>query len=521
MPGWREQDVAETEKRRGWTRTLHPVSQTIRLAGGFATLAGLFLCAGCGESEVSKNDTSAEQPFAGAKLTIAVPPGSKLAVRWQSLLIEWSARTGAEATVKEVPLDELLPEKSGGVGGDLVVFPLAALPDFAAADALAPIPRALQESDSGIQWSDAPRGLATNVVSVNRNPVVLPISCPVLVLYYRKDLLAKAGQFPPETWEDYQKLLETTDRWAPGLTAAEPWSEDFRATMFLARSLAYARHPENFSLLFDIETGEPLLHSAPWIRGLETARKAVERLPQETLTWSPADCRRRILEGKAALAIGYDVPSTSDDSATPGSTARDLVSRGAGVSIGVVRLPGSRTTYNRSSQKWDAATGGVNRASLTAFAGLAAGVSSKSDDLASQAAWNLLATLSDPAVFSTAFTGPQRSLSRMTQAEQGRMWFGAELTDGEGAEFLQATAESLHDMRLTPELPVVRNQEFCAILGEGLGPALKGEAEASETLEAIDTKWRALVEKIGPATVRDSCRRQLGLSARQESRIAP
>lgn len=470
--------------------------------------------AGCGSSDRKDKGSSSDQPFAGARLTIAVPPGSNMPARWQSLLIEWSARTGAEAEIKEqwIAGDDKPSEERRATPApdpDLMIFPINSLPDLNAAGRLAPVPMSLQQEDSGLQWNDIPRGLAANVLQVDRTPVAVPIACPVLVLYYRKDLLAKAGQFPPETWEDYQKLLDTLDRWAPGLSAAEPWGTEFRATMFLARSLPYARHPENFSLLFDIQTGDPLLDAEGWTRGLDAATKALPKLHADSLKSSPADCRRLILEGKTAFAIGYDTPP---DESPATDAEKSAVSRASNISLGVVRLPGSRVVFNRASKRWDAAPGGLNRPSLSAFTGLAAGVSSKSSDLNAQAAWNLLVALSDPAAFGTAFTGPQRSLCRMSQAEAGRPWFGAELTDGEGGEFLQATSEALHDARLTPELPVVGGDDFRLLLTKGLEPALTGQATAAEALSVVQKEWQRRVETAGKDVIRASYRRQLGLS---------
>ena len=91
-------------------------------------------------------------------------------------------------------------------------------------------------------------------------------------------------------------------------------------------------------------------------------------------------------------------------------------------------------------------------------------------------------------------------------------WFGAELTDGEGTEFLQATAESLHDARLTPEFPVVRSREFRAALSGALADALTGKAMPADALAAVQKSWGKLVEETGPDRIRDSYRRQLGLS---------
>lgn len=465
----------------------------------------LFAIAGCGEGSKDSGE-SAQRPFAGAKVRIAVPPGSKFAERWQSLLIEWGARTGAEPEVVELALDSIDTAKL--IEADLLVFPLAILPDLTAGERLAPIPNALQ-GDEGLRWSDVPRGLSSNVLSIDRKPVAVPFACPVLTLYYRKDLLSKAGLTAPQTWDEYQKLLDTLDRWAPELTAAEPWGESFRGTMFLARGAAAARHPENFSFLFDIETGAPLLDSPAWEQTLEASKAALARMSADVLSYGPEDCRRALLEGKAALAIAWETPGSLDEGR--GGDAKPGVSRAEGIALGITRLPGARSVYNRSTKQWETQRGGVNRVETAGFAGLAAGVSAKSEPVVAQAAWNLIVTLSEPSTLLTAFPGTARSACRISQVDEGRVWYGPELTAAEGGGFLHATLEALRDSHLTAEMPVAHGSQFRAALAEGITPALRGETSPAVALAGVQKKWQGLVDARGADSIRKNCRRQLGL----------
>src|SRR5207302_8201276 len=108
--------------------------------------------------------------------------------------------------------------------------------------------------------------------------------------------------------DDYQQLVERIEVWAPGLVAVEPWSDDFRATMFLARAVSFAQHPAHYSLFFDIDSGDPLIDSPAFVRALETAKAALARMPPDVLTYRPADCRNAIIGGRAALAIALESP---------------------------------------------------------------------------------------------------------------------------------------------------------------------------------------------------------------------
>ena len=148
-------------------------------------------------------------------------------------------------------------------GSTLSFFPITALPELAHAGHLAPLPRELQSKED-LDWLDIHAGLREHVVTLGGKPLAVPIGSPPLLCYFRRDLLEKAGRSPPETWDDYTQLVRDLDRWTPGLTAVEPWGKEFRATMFLARAIASARHPGNYSLYFDYNDAAPLQQVALW-----------------------------------------------------------------------------------------------------------------------------------------------------------------------------------------------------------------------------------------------------------------
>jgi multiple sugar transport system substrate-binding protein len=229
---------------------------------------------------------------------------------WEGPLNEWAAQTGGKYTLTELKPGER-PDGSSLFEGDdrqtLAIFPLEQAPSLIAAGKLAPIPESLHGADeNGVLWSELFAGLAAKIASRKDTPLLVPLECPVLVCYYRHDLLNAAGLNPPQTWDEYQQLLERITAWAPGLVALEPWSEQFRATMFLARAVSLAQHPGHYSLYFDIETGEPLIDSPGFVRALEAARAAVARMGPVVLAYNPADCRTALLSGRAALAVAYE-----------------------------------------------------------------------------------------------------------------------------------------------------------------------------------------------------------------------
>ena len=335
---------------------------------------------GCfGNSSEPDPNAPQERPFVGRTVRVVAPHEIAERPDWQIMLDEWGEQTGAEWTL--TPFDftsgDSLPDH------DVLVLPTSNVQSLGSTAPLAPIPLERQGPER-LAWLDLFQGLRERVASIDGKPAVVPVSSPVLVLYYRRDLLENAGLRPPETWADYQTLLEKLDEWAPGLTAVEPWGEEFRATMFLARAASYAKHPGNYSFDFDISTGDPLIGTPGFARALEDAVKAVAKMPVEVRTFSPADCRRAFFEGRAALAIAYETgpgnpilpggrPDTGSNEEREETSARDDTDSDASrpsheFSAGFVRLPGSREVYNPSSERWESPPGqGVNRVTLADF----------------------------------------------------------------------------------------------------------------------------------------------------------
>src|SRR5579863_5687200 len=226
-------------------------------------------------------------------------------------------------------------------------------------------------------WLDIFAGLRERVLSIGGAPTLLPLSCPILTCYLRRDLLDKAGLKAPETWQEYQSLIDSLPKWAPGLTIAEPWSQDFRATTFLWRAVSRVKNGGSFSVFFDIDTGDPLIDSEGFVRALTEAVASVSKMSADAKTLTPAECRRLILTGKAAMALAFE----------PGRVDEPPVERMKGITLSFVRAPGSRQVYRRQSNTWETpAEQGLNYVTLAPFGGLAVGVSKGIPDGRRQAA---------------------------------------------------------------------------------------------------------------------------------------
>ena len=106
----------------------------------------------------------------------------------------------------------------------------------------------------------------------------VPLGSPVMVLFYRADLFAHFGKQPPQTWAEYQQLVEffarrenlkdwpaTSNLPAGWCGAVEPLAVGWAGKTLLARAAAYAKHRDYYTTLFDRDTMAPRIAGPPFV----------------------------------------------------------------------------------------------------------------------------------------------------------------------------------------------------------------------------------------------------------------
>jgi ABC-type glycerol-3-phosphate transport system substrate-binding protein len=472
--------------------------------GMFWCSVALICLAGC--PSPSSAPPPVELPLRGQTVEIVVPADLALRDLWEPLVQEWHAATGGDTQWSEY--DEEHPpwkQRRDGIpnGGRLMVVPLAALSDADAAGIASPFPQGVVDQVDG---RDIFPGLKDAVLSRQKRLIAVPVSAPVLLCYYRKDLLEAAGKGAPRSWDEYQQLIDDLPNWAPGLSALEPCGPEFRAKVFLARSAAYCKHPQNYSVWFDFQTGEPLFDTPGFERALEATQKAWSKMSEEIWSLSPLDCRRAILSGRAALALTWE-PSAAYPKpvgAEPESTERGNLPAEP-LPIGVVRLPGSETVYHRDAKRWETLAGSaINQPGFVGFSGLALIVDAPGDQAA---AWHLLPMLTKRQ--DQAFAERPRSPCR--ESESATAWFAdARLSPETSSLIADAAAETLRRRDVVCDLAIPHAEELHRILADELASLKSGKRAVPEVLAAINDRI-AVATRERKSAVRDSYRRSLGL----------
>lgn len=496
----------------------------IALMPRLCIVAVLLLCGCSSEDEPADGPATSVKPFAGQTVRVAVPGGLGLNNIWDLSLSEWSGRTGAEYELVTYtpPADGNWQSVAKKLSGqtDVLLLPASAVSAFDMHGGLATVPLE-QQSVEHLDLQGYPAAIRDRVVAVARQPRVLPVSCPVLACYYRADLLAAAELTPPATWDEYQELLETLDNWAPGMTAVEPWSPEWRATTFLAKAVSLAKHPDQYSFAFDVSTGRPLIDGPGFVAALEQSQAAVKQLSPESLNYSPADCRRELLAGRAALGIALETdqsgsplpfgPAKVDATeAAPNSAGMDA-QRGEGVQLGIVPLPGSQRVFNTSTGEWAEIPLLKAHATFTGFGGLTLVVAK--DSAVAEAAWNLIESLAVEE-FLENFPAPIGGVVRDTTNADGLRCTGDALTDAERFEWEATVRDCLSNPRMTLELPVAQRQRFRDALTTGLTRALTDGTAAADALADVAKAWNAILaeDESQAEEIRRSYARRLNVS---------
>ena len=448
-------------------------------------------------------------PLEDQTVELLVPADLALRETWEPLLQEWHVSTGGNTDWSEYDAGNP-PWKHGAAlgarpnGGRIVLVPVAELSDADAFGLLSPFPA---EVAAVIDGKDIFPGLKEAVLSRQKRLVAAPVSVPVLMCYYRKDLLEAAGRTPPETWDEYQQLLEDLSNWAPGLSALEPCGPEFRASLFLARTAAYCKHPQNYSVWFDIQTGMPLFDYPGMERALDTARRAWSLMPAETWDMTPADCRRALLDGRAALALSWEplagYPRTAPSSAAAESTGEPLP-------VGIALLPGSNAVYHRDAKRWDSQKEGPpHQPGFTGFTGLALVVSAGENR---SAAWNLLQLLTkhQDEAFVVQARSPCRESDVLSSLPET-----SEISRETASLAVDATAVTLRRRDVVCDLAIPQAQDVRRIIAQELEAARGNSRETKDILAALQASISSGTEE-HRESLRDAYRRSLGLPALKE-----
>ncbi|MCD4727318.1 MAG: extracellular solute-binding protein [Pirellulales bacterium] len=284
----------------------------------------LLILAGCPRPESEPRPGHDRLPLEGVTLRLAVVDDPALAAAVVQARGEWNAQTGAELEVTEISEKEL--ERAETLPADAVLCPSHTLGILAERDLIEPVPENITRGD---QWDgifDLPK---LREAAWGGRIVAVPFGSPVFCCYYRADLLEKLGRRPPRTWSEYRELAELLAKnssflleegpeansslplgegpgvRAPWSATIEPLAPGWAGLTLLARAAPYAKHRDNFSTLFNIETMVPLIAGPPMVQALKELVAAARLGPDDPFQFDPAKVRTAFWRGECGMAITW------------------------------------------------------------------------------------------------------------------------------------------------------------------------------------------------------------------------
>jgi len=437
---------------------------------------------------------------------------------------EWRARAEGGIEVRQMASSDLLKDRKRPLAADAIIYPSGLIGELAVRDLIVPIASDVV-NDRGVGGEDTnqPRFARRDIFELIRQRDIVwgeqvyavPLGSPTFVLFYRRDVFDGLGEQPPTSWSEYQRLAERLSirenvgalapaEDVPWQGAIEPLDLGWAGQILLARSAGYARHRSYRSTLFDLNTMEPRIASAPFVRALEELVASAELRPTEAIRYSPADARRELLAGHCAMALAW--PSHAEgDSGDAESEGREPLM------IGVVELPASSEAYEPEDAEWQKRENPkAGHVTLTGAAGRLGSVTKSSRR--PQAALDLLLRLSGPD-WSIAIS-PESSattLYRLTQMQSAGSWIDRDFESAMAGDYAEVVRQAYRRPLSLSSPRIPGRDRYIAALDEAVHKAILGDQSPTECLEAAAERWRAITDELGVESQKDAYWRSLGL----------
>ena len=483
------------------TSTIHYPLSTIHCP--LATLVCLcLLLTGCPRDDSTSQRQPVKRPLDGVKLRLAVADDPALAAAILRVRGEWNVQTGSEFQVEETTEKDLL--EAGKIDADALLCPSHLLGVLCERELLAPVPA---KTLKGPQWAAIFDLLKLREATWGGQAMAVPFGSPLLTCYYRADLLTKLSRRPPRTWDEYEELAKLLAAEKPAAVDApwcgtiEPLAPGWAGLTLLARAAPLAKHRDNFSTLFNIETMEPLVAAPGMIQALKELVAATKLGPADPLHFDPAAARAAFWNGQCGMALTW--PTATDD----GIPAKV----DPAIRVGFVELPGSSRVFNLTSRTWDIRADDEDRhVPLLAISGRLGVVGKQSNEL--DAAFQLLLWLSDESMsVQVSAASSATTLFSQSQLKSPSRWVEKSVPAVAAVHYSDATEAAFRHEPWLAALTLPGRAEYLAALDEAVLAAVRGEKTVEDALLETDAKWVKITEQLGVDKQKAAYRHSLGL----------
>ena len=468
---------------------------------------------GCRPAQQPQSDTDPDAAR-NVELRVLVTDDAALAGAIEALAGEWKALSGASLRVTQIAANQLRDADAMPAQVDAVIYPSALLGTLAERDWIVPLPEGFEQNRE-LRWSDTFELLQVAATRWQQSALAVPLGSPVFTCYYRPDLFERFHRRPPRTWEEYRAAAEffgNRDNLGDAAPAddaqwygcVEPLAETWRGRLLLARAAAYVKHRDHYSTLFDIDTMEPRIGTAGFVRALEELAADAKLGPEDHASLDPDAVREAFLSGRAALALTWPAHGRGQASDSKDDPA----------AVGFAELSGAREVYNVADDSWERRANDQSpHVTLLSVSGRLGSVAQSAAH--PEVAFQFLGWLSGKdwgaKVGSVSSASAATTLYRRSQIRQPQPWVDAG-TDIEAAQQYATTVyDALSREQYLFALRVPGHERYLAALDEAVGRVLAGDTSAADALAAAGKQWQAITDELGRDAQRTAYRRSLGL----------
>jgi multiple sugar transport system substrate-binding protein len=441
-------------------------------------------------------------------LRVLVVDDPALAEAVDQLGSEWQARTGAKLEILQLTAEGLSAANELAPVPDVILYPSGSSGLLVARDWIVPLPSDFA-SNGELAWSDTFELLQVAETMWCTSAHAVALGSPLLTCYYRADLFEKFRKRPPQTWAEYQELAEFFARrenlgdFAPPADApwhgtVEPRAPGWAGLVLLARAAPYAKHRDHYSALFKIDSMEPLIASAPFVRALEEMTVAAKLGPAGKVHDGDA-ARREFLSGHAALAL--TVPGHAGIKSKQGDSPQ--------VATGFAELPGSETVYNLASKTWEARlTDESWRVPLLGIGGRLGSLGAQGKERNN--AFQLLAWLSGREWGATVSSAsPATTLYRRSQVRTPQPWLDPHTDTAAARQYGEMIEQVLGRQTQLSAPRIPGREQYLAALDKAVGQATSGSQTAEAALAEAAESWKKITAELGLESQRKAYRQSL------------
>jgi multiple sugar transport system substrate-binding protein len=422
---------------------------------------------------------------------------------------EFEKLTGAKINVIAVPFSDLYQKvltdwASGTNSVDAAVFAPQWMVDYVSGGYLEELgPRIAK--DKNIDWDQIGPFFRNFSATYNGKTYLVPLDGDFHMLYYRTDILDKAGLKPPKTWDEYLEVAKALNgkevdgtKVYGSCIAKKRNAQSYWFITDVTGSMVQAKGTSE-GTFFDTKDMKPLIDNEAFRKALDFLKESGKYGPPDELNMDVSDTRPLFVSGKCALNLDWgDVGVLAID-----PKASKVIDK-----TGSVVTPGSKEVLNWSTGKLEACTkdtcpyaiDGVNHSPYAAFGGWSGGINAKAQDKVKDAAYAFLSYLSQPAQSNVDVTIGATGFNpyRTSQFTYNDTWKQAGMSKVAGDSYLGAIKDSLDSPNMILDLRIPQNQKYQqVVLDEAIARYLAGEIDKEQTVKAVVDGWNDLNQQIG------------------------